>query len=170
MTFKYNFYSLNLNLPAYTRALLNTLRTYNERAGQAWIDAAVNRTPIPTWSGASRATFQKLAAELGTTVPIGPIRSQRDRTSLGKSSSAGSGVIEDPRSGYVGFIYETNLQYLAYNEYNQAVAGLPPQPFSNNVRFTPYNFRSRAHAAWLGVAQTAKLPNPYQYIKMRKVS
>jgi hypothetical protein len=169
MKFKFDFYSMNLDLVAYLRATIKDLRSYNERAGQAWINAAVRLTPIPTWSGASRATFQKLAAELGTTVPIGPIRSKRDRTSLGRASSVGSGVIEDKRKAYVGFVYETDLRYLAYNEYNMAVAGLPPQPYSNNVRFTPYNFQSRAQVAWLAVAQTAKLSNPYRYLTKRKM-
>ncbi len=151
----------------YNRALLDALRKLNERAGQAWLKAAVDATPIPTWSGASRATFQKLASELGTSVPIGPQRSKKNRVALGKATSAGSGVVEKP--DYVGFVYETDLRYLRYNEYNSAVRGRPPQPFSNNVRFTPYNFQSRAQAAWLSVAKTAKLPNPYRYLRKRKL-
>jgi len=77
-------------------------------------------------------------------------------------------VIEDP-AGYVGFVYETDLRYLAYNEYNAAVAGPFPQPFSNNVRFTPYHFQSRAAEAWQAIAKTAKLPNPYRYLAKRKI-
>ena len=78
-------------------------------------------------------------------------------------------MVENKAKGYVGFVYETNLRYLAYNEYNLATAGPPPQPFSNRVRFTPYNFQSRAQAAWLKVAQTAKLPNPLRHLKKRKI-
>lgn len=167
MKFTTEFKSLYLNLAAYRKAMLNALRNLNERAGQAWIDAAVNQTPIPTWSGASRATFQKLAGELGTTVPIGPIRARKSRVSLGKVTSAGSGVVE--RKGYAGFVYETDLRFLAYNEYNKAVAGSPPRPYSNNVRFTPYNFQSRAYSAWKKVAATAKLPAPYHYLTRRKM-
>jgi hypothetical protein len=167
MKFSTEFKSLHLNVLAYRKVMLNTLRNLNERAGQAWIDAAVNQTPIPTWSGASRATFQKLASELGTTVPIGPIRARKDRTSLGRSTSAGSGVVQDKY--FVGFVYETDLRYLAYNEYNSAAKGLPPQPFSNNVRFTPYHFQDRAYAAWKKVAATAKLPNPLNYLVGKKM-
>lgn len=149
----------------YDRVLLNALRNLNERAGKAWIKAAVDGAPIPTWSGASRATFQKLASELGTSVPIGPIRARKNRVALGRATSAGSGVVEEP--GFVGFKYETDLRYLRYNEYNRAVAGLPPQPYSDNVKFTPYNFQSRAQAAWLAEAKKAKLPNPYRYLRTR---
>jgi hypothetical protein len=169
MRFKTTFYAMDFDVAGYAKVLLQYLRSINEKAGQAWIDAAVNQTPIPTWSGASRATFSKLAQELGTSVPIGPVRATRDRVALGKSSSAASGVIEDRAKGYAGFVYETNLRYLAYNEYNLATAGPPPQPFSNNVRFTPYNFQSRAQAAWLKVASTAKLPNPWRHLKKRKI-
>lgn len=169
MKFKTAFYSINFDTLGYARDLLKYLQDINEKAGQAWIDTAVNQTPIPTWSGASRATFSKLAQELGTSVPIGPIRAKKDRISLGKSSALGSGVVENKAKGYVGFVYETNLSYLAYNEYNLATAGPPPQPFSNNVRFTPYNFQSRAQAAWLKVARTAKLPNPLRHLKKRKI-
>jgi hypothetical protein len=89
--------------------------------------------------------------------------------SLGSSASSGSGVVEDKAIGFVGFTYETNLRYLVYNEYNSAVAGTPPAPFSNNVRFTPYNFQSRALAAWEKAAINAKLPNPYLFITGKKI-
>ncbi len=169
MKFTTTFYALDFDISGYQRDLLVVLRRFNVKAGQIWIDTAIDTTPIPTWSGASRATFSKLAQELGTVVPIGPIRAPRDRTALGKSSSAGSRVIEDVKNSYVGFVYETNLRYLAYNEYNRATAGPPPQPFSNNVRFTPYNFQSRAQAAWFKIAKLAKMPNPWRHLKTRKI-
>jgi hypothetical protein len=169
MKWKTNFTEVYLDELGYRRVLLNALRNMNERAGQAWISEAVSKTPIPTWSGASRATFQKLASELGTTVPIGSIRASKSRVSLGKSSSAGSGVEERHADTYIGFIYETDLRYLAYNEYNHATAGSPPAPYSNNVRFTPYGFQSRAEAAWRAVAATVKLPDPYRFLRKRKL-
>jgi hypothetical protein len=166
MKFKAEFYTMHLNMGAYEKAMLKALRKYNERAGRAWIHTAVDMTPIPTWSGASRATFQKLASELGTSVPIGSLRT-KSRVSLGRSTSAGSGIIEN--KSYVGFQYSTNLRYLAYNEYNAARAGTPPAPFSNNVRFTPYGFQDRARSAWEDVAKTAELLNPYKYLNKRKI-
>jgi hypothetical protein len=167
--FKATFYAMSFDLAGYRKVLLQYLQSMNEKAGQAWVDTAVNQTPIPTWSGASRSTFSKLAQELGTSVPIGPIKASRDRTGLGRASASGSGVVERKAKGYVGFVYATNLRYLAYNEYNLATAGPPPQPFSNNVRFTPYNFQSRAQAAWIKIADTAKLPNPLRHLKKRKM-
>lgn len=167
-----DFKSIHLDLVAYDRALLSSLRNLNERAGQAWVKAAVDSTPIPTWSGASRATFQKLASELGTSVPIGQIRASKSRVELGKSVSSGSGVVEERSTGkttFVGFKYETDLRYLRYNEYNRATKGPPPQPYSDNVRFTPYNFQKRAAAAWVAEAAKAKLPNPFRYLRTRSI-
>lgn len=163
------FYSFRLDYPRYRQVALSHLRNLNERAGKAWLKTALDETPIPTWSGASRATFMKLASELGTSVPLGPIRAKKNRVALGKSTSAGSGVIEDKNAWEIGFKYETDLRYLHYNEYNTAVAGPPPQPYSNNVRFTPYNFQKRAADQWEHVAKTAKLPNPYRYLRIRKI-
>jgi len=119
----------------FRKIYLNALENVNERAGQAWIAEAIDNTPIPTWSGASRATFEKLASELGTSVMYGPQRSYKDRRALGRSTSAGSGVVRkmDGNNVYIGFAYETDLRYLAYNEYNRAVPGPEPQPWSNNV-------------------------------------
>jgi len=167
MNFTTDFTALSLDLRAYRKDMLNALRKWNSIAGTAWIRAAVDKTPIPTWSGASRATFQKLARELGTSVPIGPIRAPKSRVSLGARTSSGSGVVE--KGEYVGFVYETDLRYLAYNEYNRAVAGKPPQPFSNRVRFTPYRFQSRAEAAWRRYAREVKLPNPWAHLTRRKM-
>jgi len=169
MRFVTDFKAITIDKVGYLRAMLKALREFNEKAGQVWIDTAVNKTPIPTWSGASRATFQKLASELGTTVPIGPIRAIKDRTALGHATSSGSGVIVDASEAYVGFKYETSLRYLAYNEYNKAVAGPPPQPFSNNVRFTPYRFQSRAALAWQKEAAKAKLPDPFKFLKTKAI-
>lgn len=171
MEFTTDFYAMSFDMKGYRLSVLKYLRDLNEKAGKAWLNAVVRDTPIPTWSGASRATFQKLATELGTSVPIGPIRAKKSRVSLGRESSSGSGVEErnTPTDLYVGFIYHTTLRYLAYNEYNLAVKGPPPQPYSNNVRFTPYHFQGRAALAWEDVAKTAKLPNPYRYLNARKM-
>lgn len=168
MRFITEFYSFKLDLQTYKKVVLNILRKMNEKAGQAWIDTAVNRTPIPTWSGASRATFQKLAKELGTSVPIGIIKARKSRVSLGKANS-NSGVLVDRKRFFVGFIYSTTLRYLQYNEYNKAIAGPPPRPFSNNVRFTPYNFQGKAEKVWKQEAKQAKLPDPYRYLIKRKM-
>ena len=167
MKFTAKFHGMSIDLDAYKVAMLKRLRGLNEKAGQAWINEVVNNTPIPTWSGASRATFQSLARELGTTVPLGPLRT-KSRAALGRANSD-SRVLEEKSKNYVGFQYSTSLRYLAYNEYHAATAGAPPRPYSNNVRFTPYHFLPRAEKSWQTVANDAKLPDPYKFMKKRKL-
>ena|SRR4030042_4783860 len=171
MKFTTNFQTLSFDLAAYERALTNHLVEENKRAGQVWIHAAVEQIPIPTWSGASRATFQKLAEELGTSVPIGPRMSREDRAPLGRALSTASGVITDTRNHFYGFMYSSNLRYLAYNEFNRAVPGPPPQPFGRLRTPTPYHFQEKGLKAWVAFAKTVKLPDPFssKFLKRTKI-
>jgi len=155
----------------YRGAMRKYLSEYSKEAGKAWLRAAVDETPIPTWSGASRGTFQKLARELGTSVPIGPIKSRVNRTALGRSVSTGSGVEEDRGREYYGFTYETDLRYLKYNEYNRAVPVNPwkePHPYWTAIKNTPYGFQNRALLAWKGFAKRVHLPDPMERKFVRK--
>ena len=171
MRFRVNFKWAKLDRTTYMLALYHHMRLMNEKAGRIWLDAAVERIPIPTWSGASRATFQRLASELNTTVPIGPKRSKKDRRPLGAASAVGSGVIEDRGKGYWGFKYVSNLRYLAYNEFNRAVPGPPPQPFKGLKTPTPYGFQEKGAKAWLRFATKVRLPSPLlrKYLKRYKI-
>lgn len=168
MKFICDFVGISLDIEAYREKVLKELRWENGTAGRKWLNEVIKGTPIPTWSGASRATFEKLATALGTSVPIGHIRAPADRTALGRSLSDGE-VIEDKGEVYVGFRYSTNLLHLHYNEYNKATAGRYPRPYSNNVRFTPYKFQARAQKVWVEHAKKVRLPNPLEYIKERRL-
>jgi hypothetical protein len=169
---KCRFKSFELDFKTYKKVAFNAVVNINETAGKTWIRAATDEAPIPTWSGASRASFQKLARDLGTSVPLGPIRERGnlfDRIAWGRQSSKGSGLVTDKGKVYLGFIYQTTLGHLIYNEYNSPVPGPYPQPWTTAVRFTPYFFQYRAWEAWNEVAKTAKLPNPYNYLVKKKM-
>lgn len=170
MRTRVNFTSFNFDLEGYKAELERYLTQKLKEGGSKWLDATVRTsTIIPTWSGASRATFQKLAQELGTTVPIGPIVARKDRTSLGLANAQGSGVFISAAAGSYKFTYATQLRYLVYNEFNRAVRGPAPQPFSNNVRYTPYGFQGKGQAAWEKFAATVRLPNPYKFLLKGKI-
>ena len=167
MKFTFDFKAFTLDLAAIERDILKDLRFYNKAAGQHWLKAVWQGTPIPVWSGASRATFQKLASALGTSIPIGYIPDpDGDKIALGRSLSEGS-VEEDKKEMYVGFRYGTSLRHLHFNEYNLATAGPYPRPYTNNVRFTPYKFQSKAAKVWREYAKKVKLSNPYDFLKTR---
>jgi hypothetical protein len=161
---------VTLDVDKYAADLKKSLTARLIISGKIWLKASVDKIPIPTWSGASRSTFQELAAALGTSVTIGPQISKKNRQSLGRESGRGGLDITGGDTQRYQFFYFTNLRYLAYNEYNRAVKGDPPQPFSNSVRFTPYHFQEIALEAWLKFAKQTKLLTPYsrKYLKVRR--
>lgn len=169
MKFDVKFQSLLLDLTAYKAAMTKHLTKSLKIGGRKWIKATVLSTPIPTWSGASRAAFQKLAVDLGTNVPIGPLRSRQDRTSWGRTSSAGSGVFINSSAGKYYFVFKTTLPHLIYNESNPPIPGKYPRPWSNAVRFTPYGFVERGKQAWFAYARTITLANPFNYLRKGKL-
>lgn len=162
MRFKVNFKAIQLDLQGAVNEMHQYLTERTKKSGQHWLAAATE--PIPTWSGASRSTFQQLARAVGTSVPIGPQLSRKNRVPLGLATGRG-GLVVSKVDGKYYFFYETDLRYLAYNEYNKAVKGMPPQPFSNNVRHTPYGFQRRGEKAWKAFVEKTMLPNPYKHIR-----
>lgn len=170
MKFTPNFRAINLDLKGYMGAMDGHLTRKLREGGRKWLDATVRtRTHIPTWSGASRAAFQKLAQELGTSIPIGLIRARRSRVYEGYASGARSGLRINPRQGKWQFEFITDLPHLIYNESNPPVPGRYPRPWSRNVRFTPYKLQDKGHMAWGFFAMEVRLPNPYKYLSTRRI-
>jgi len=157
------FKPLKLDEKAYKRALRAFFKQKIKEAVRVYLSATVLAI-IPTWSGASRATFEKLAHDAGTSIPYGPQRSIKDRKPLGRNTSAGSGIHMNPATGKWSFSYKTQLRYLEYNEYNRATKGFPPQPFSDKVRFTPYGFQASGAAAVTSFMKKVKLPDPTKFM------
>jgi hypothetical protein len=170
MRFTHHFTALELDVAAYKRYLNEAMEDWLKQAGREWLLATV-LTVIPTWSKASRATFQKLARELGTSVPYGPQKSYKDRESLGLSTSQGSGLELDPGNSRWYFKYQTSLRYLAYNEYNRVVYGQAPNVFSRSglKASTPYHFQVRGQKAFDAFTRFTELPNPFKFLKRVKV-
>jgi hypothetical protein len=165
-------YEIVFDMKAIKRDLFHRMIFINEEAGQTWVEEAVYGTPIPIWSGASRASFARLAAKLGWYVPSGP----RVKTcpfsrghDFGMKYDGGTEVYKNRKEWYVGFQYATKLPHLIYNESNSPNPGPYPQPWSTRVRYTPYNFEGRALKAWKKVAKKAKLPHPFKNLKFRKL-
>jgi hypothetical protein len=169
MRFKHKFIALTLDLPAYRAHLNEYMEEWLKQAGREWLNATV-MTSIPTWSKASRATFQKLARELGTSVPYGPLKSLKDRESLGLSAGSGSGLELSPGSQRWHFKYHSTLRYLAYNEYNRAVFGEGGVFSRSGLRHpTPYHFQEKGLQAFEAFTRFTKLPSPFKFLKKGKV-
>jgi len=171
MKFTYKFTAVDLDVEGYARQLNKYMEDWLKQAAKEWLNATVLAV-IPTWSKASRATFQKLASEVGMVIPYGPLRSGIDRTSLGLASSRGSGLELDPGNHKWHFKYQSTLKYLAYNEYNRVVYGVAPGVFSRSGlrNPTPYNFQEKGARAFEEFARFTELPNPYKYLKKVKLA
>ena len=170
MKFKANFRALSFDLKGYRTHLNGYMTDWLKHSGREWLSAAV-LVVIPTWSKASRATFQKLASELGTVIPYGPQLSEKNRESLGLSAGEGSGLKLDAKKSRWHFRYRSTLRYLAYNEYNRVVYGKAPNVFSRSglTNPTPYHFQGKGLAAFEMFTQYTELPDPRKFMKAVKV-
>lgn len=167
MKFKPKFVGLELNLAAYQRHLDEYMTDWLKQAGTLWLQATVISI-IPTWSRASRATFEKLARELGTSIPYGPLKSRKDRTDLGRRTGSESGLVLEPSRHRWHFKYHSTLRYLAYNEYNHAVPG-EGGVFHGLIHPTPYNFQEAGRREFEDFARFTQLPDPFQKRFLRRV-
>ncbi len=169
MKFKAKFHAVTLDLGAYKAELNSYMEEWLKQAGRDWLSATVIAV-IPTWSKASRATFQKLAQELGTSVPYDPLKSLKDRESLGLAAGKGGGVEFSPSSQRWHFKYSSNLNYLTYNEYNKAVFGEGGVFSRSGLRHpTPYHFQEKGLKAFEEFSRFTELPNPFKFLKKSKI-
>ena len=164
MRFTAQLQRIDFDLRGYLGALDAKMEEVTKEAARSWLRTVLDI--IPTWSRASRATFEALAREVGFNVTYGPLIARKDRTSLGRST--GSGGIETRGDGYF-FTYETDLRYLEYNEFNAATPGPPPQPFGTLRNPTPYNFLEAGRNDFESFTRTVRLPDPSLFISGRPI-
>lgn len=119
-----------------------------KEAARVWLDTVLGI--VPTWSRASRATFESLAQAVGYNVTYGPLRSFKDRKPLGLSTGFG-GLTREAKGSY-SFYYKTSLDYLIFNESNVAKIGVAGV-FKGLINPTPYNFREAGEKAFRDFAK-----------------
>lgn len=157
---------VSLDLRGYRSRLRGFLEETTKEAARSWLRTVM--IIIPTWSRASRATFEELAEAVGFRIQYGPVLSREDRLTLGLST--GHGGLES-KATTCHFFYSTDLRYLAYNEFNRVVYGIAPNVFSrsglNNP--TPYRFQEAGLADFNSFAANVLLPNPYEFITPKRL-
>jgi hypothetical protein len=129
-----------------------------------WLSEVLDE--IPTWSGASRATFMKLANTIGAPVVVDPIVSSRINT--GVIASRGE-FDHNIGTGQYKFMYATTLPWLVWNEYNNANENPDPTLFGKLRKPGPYNFQIKGVRAFLQHARTVRLPSLKPYVKARPI-
>lgn len=122
----------------------------------AWITAAT--APIPTWSGASLATFQHLASEINYNLSIRPTRNGT-RFGLGPSAGidASEGSFSESRGLYQA-TYATTLRHLIYNEFHNANIDPDPELVSSLRSPGPYDFQQKGNDAARPILSSIKVP------------
>jgi hypothetical protein len=169
---KFTGYSMTLDMPKIKQRLFHEMIKINQKATRVWLTEAVFGTPIPLWSGASRASFSKLASQVGMYIPSGPRVSgcpfPRGHA-FGMKFDRGTKVELEKGKFLVGFTFATRLPHLLYNESSGPNPGPYPAPWSRNVRFTPYHFANRAMRTWKRYAKRQKLPNPFQWMEVKRI-
>jgi len=166
MKFSATYRRPHLNLDGYKKALDAHMREILARGIMAWIEAVVAEVPI--WSGASRATFIKVAKIIDASVPIGGGPAPFNRTGMGLAASTGESEM-DIGTGLYTFTYGTSLPWLIWNEFHNANIDPDPTLFAKLKKPGPYDFQVKGAAAFLHAIGLVSLPKVTPFLQSRRV-
>jgi len=162
MKFKGYFVTLQFDMSDYQKRLHETLSNEIAHAAFIWLETVL--AEIPTWSGASRATFLRLAREVEYSLTIDP--RAVNRIPYGQRHGDGE-IVADPKKGLYTFSYSTTLRWLVHNEFNTPETD--PEVFYRLLKPGPYNFQEKGQAAFRKFAADVRLPAPWKSLKVRKI-
>lgn len=170
MKFTVRFQSPTIRVSAWSARLDTVMGEQIEKAATVWLNATV-MLAIPVWSGASRATFLKLAREVSFPLTItgikksaaGFIAAGKAGPRLGFQQSRGE-VSKGAQAGVYTFTYGTTLFHLVFNEFNDANAS--PEAgklFARLKEPGPYNFQEIGRDAFEDYSKdNVELPSPWR--------
>jgi hypothetical protein len=163
MKFVSTLFAPRIDLAAYKKALNETLKERLALAAFQYLDAVLAKVPV--WSGASAATFLQLAKTIDYPLGIQPETQLGFGISYGRAH--GTGKFDVAKDGMFFFTYSTTLAHLVWNESNP-----PPGPGQFGVlkRPGPYHFQEAGRLAFEKVANSTRLPNPFDSLKLRKIT
>ena len=162
MKFKGTLRSFRINLQAYKKAMHRHLADEIAHVAFLWLNAVLME--IPVWSGASHATFLRLAREVGYQLSVQPKVVSR----IGYGQRHGDGeVTADPEKGEYTFRYETTLSHLIHNEFHNANSTPDPTLFHRLRKPGPYHFQRVGLKAFEDFAKTVRLPDPFESMKVK---
>ena len=161
MSFSGSLIAPQIDLRKYKAFLNKELPKFLNQAAARWLNATAIAI-VPVWSGASRATFLKLASAVSFQLSIGRSPTAPNRVSLGKSKSSGGIKINKSKGTYF-FFYQTTLEHLVHNEFN------PPPAGFNLIKPGPYRFQEAGAAAFTVFAAKAVLPSPWRFLKVKRL-
>lgn len=165
MRVTYSFRYPRIDVEGYRKALDKHMRAELAQALMAWLDAVL--VEIPNWSGASRATFIKVAGTINVNVDASRAGAPYNRTGEGLSQSQGE-FKADKSKGIYTFTYGTTLPWLVWNEYHNAnfdpdATKWPPP--AKLLKPGPYNFQDKGAKAFQKVADGVRLIKVAPFVK-----
>jgi len=162
MKFTGTMRSFRISLQGYKQKLHEHLSNEIAHAAFLWLNAVL--MDIPVWSGASHATFLRLARAVGYHIAVQP----RVISRVGYGQRHGDGEVEaDPDKALYLFRYETTLPHLIYNEYFNANAIPDPTLFDRLLKPGPYHFQQKGLKAFQQFAAQVRLPHPFHSLKVK---
>lgn len=166
MRFTSEVYLIDFDMDGYLSKLDSHMVETTKEAARKWLRTVVRLIPI--WSRASIATFNELSEAVGFPINLGTNISFKDRLSLGLSTSSGGLKVDKFKSYH--FFYQTDLRYLAWNEFHKAVKGDGSGWFSSHRDGPgPYRFQDAGAREFESFSQEVMLPNPTSFISGRKL-
>jgi hypothetical protein len=162
------FAAPRIDLDGYRAVLDKAMRETLAQALVEWLTRVLEE--IPSWSGASRATFALLADTIGMSVPNAP--ATNSRIGQGMSESIGSKLSVNEPAGHYTFTYQTTLPWLIWNEYNDANVDPDPTkwpPPAVLKKPGPYEFQAKGLVAFLHFADGVRLPSVKPFIKAKTI-
>jgi len=175
MKFTAQFSMPRIDVAAYRNALDGHMKHAIAQGLAEWLEAVL--AEIPVWSGASRATFVKLAQQIGYNLPVAPVAVEAahglfteriDRTWMGMTQSDGK-LTADKETGEYTFTYSTTLPWLIWNEYHNANVEPDPTLFYRLLEPGPYNFQVTGARAFLRFAESVDLPKVKPHMRVVRV-
>ncbi len=157
----------------YRKALDKHMKAAIAQGLMEWLEAVL--ALIPVWSGASRATFVKVARIINYSLPVGPasgswahglFTSRMDRTGTGQAMSTGRMKTD---GGEYSFTYGTSLPWLIWHEYHNANVDPDPTLFYRLLQPGPYNFQTAGAEAFRKFASRVTLLPVASYIGSKAV-
>lgn len=148
-----------VNISRYRAALKERLTATLKEAVVKYLQATA-MDKVPVWSGASRATFSKLAQQADFMLTIALASKAPNRIAWGESE--GIGLFETDTPGLASFTYSTTLPHLIINEYYNANTFQNPQTGAYYFHLTnpgPYHFQEAGEAAFRASVAQMELPS-----------
>ena len=156
-----NFQVPKVNLNQFQQALHQELTKALVEGAKVYLEKVVPENKddhVPVWSGASRATFARLASYVEYVIAWAPVTTPAgqapDRIAMGLGQ--GEAIFDPGRSapGVYSFTYETTLPHLIINESYDATQ------WGFHLRHPgPYHFQEKGRLAFEQSASTVVLPS-----------